>query len=100
MIRRIYNAIRHELGGISLGLGLLGLLLLGFHYSSNVFRRTLLGGFGFREGPQPTPAQLKAAVDQTFWWSVWHRLVPQILISLALISFGIYEAYKENKNKI
>jgi hypothetical protein len=100
MIRRIYNAIRYELGGIALGLGLLGLLLLVFSIPLTFFGAHFWGGFGFREGPQPTPAQLKAAVDHAFWWSVWHRLVPQIIISLALISFGLYEAYREKKSKI
>ena len=97
MIRRLYNATRGYLGGIALGLGLLGLLLFVFTIPLTLFGAHFWGGFGFREGSQPTQPQLEAAVDHVFWWSVWHRLVPQLVISLTLICFGLYEARNERK---
>jgi len=38
--------------------------------------RNFWGGMGFREGLQPTPEQLKAAVDYNLRWGILHRLVP------------------------
>ncbi len=99
MIRKIYHFVRADLGGISLGLGCLGLLLLLFTVPATFFGAHFFGGLGFKEGPRPTPDQLDAAVSHEFWWSVWHRLVPQLAISLALLGYGLYEAHMESKSK-
>ncbi|HEY4415105.1 MAG TPA: hypothetical protein VGO57_05385 [Verrucomicrobiae bacterium] len=97
MIFQFYNAIRGYIGGMSVGLGLLGLLLFVFTIPLTFFGAHFWGGFGFREGPQPTSAQYAAAVNHAFWWTVWHRLLPQLVISLALVGYGLFEAFKEGK---
>lgn len=71
-----------------------GLFLFALAIPLSLFAAHFWGGFRFREAPQPTPAQLAAAVSHEFWWVVWHRLVPLLAFSISLIAFGFYEAYK------
>jgi len=99
MFYRFCNAARAYLGGVSLALGCLGILLFALTIPLTFFGAHFWGGFGFREGPQPTAAQLDDIVTQGLLWSFWHRLMPQLVISLALISYGLYEAYRERKLK-
>jgi hypothetical protein len=99
MISRLYSSLRADLGGVALGLGCIGLFLLAVAVPFTIFEAHFWGGFGFHEGPQPTPAQYDAAVSHQLWWSVWHRLVPLLVISICLIGYGFYEAYKEKQNK-
>lgn len=99
MLTRFYNAVRDDLGGIALGLGCIGLFLFALGIPLTIFGAHFWGGFGFREGPQPTPEQLRAAVSHSFWWPVWHRLVPLFLISIALIGYGFYEVKNETDAK-
>lgn len=98
MIRSLFNAIRGYLGGIALGLGCLALLLFVFTVPLTFFGAHFWGGFGFSEGTQASSSH-DAAVSHAFWWSVWHRLVPQLALSIVLIGFGLYEAYRERKGK-
>jgi hypothetical protein len=73
---------------VALALGWIGLFLFALAIPLTIFGAHFFGGFGFREGPQPTPDQLEAAVSHQFWWSVWHRLVPLFVISIGLIVYG------------
>jgi hypothetical protein len=99
MIPRLYSSVRSYLGGVALGLGCIGLFLFALAVPLTLFGAHFWGGFGFREGPQPSPAQLEAGISQQFWWSVWHRLAPLGVVSLSLIGYGFYEAGKEKVTK-
>jgi hypothetical protein len=96
---KLYKSLRAYLGGIALALGIVGLLLFAIGIPVTFFDAHFFGGMGFREGPQPTPEQLKAAVDHNLQWSILHRLLPLFVISVALISYGFYEAHKEKEHK-
>ena len=100
MIRKPLNSVRGFLGGIALGLGFIGLLLFAVTIPLTFFTANFWAGFGFREGPQPTPAHLEAVVDRELCRAVWDRLVPQLAISLALISYGLYEGFREGKERL
>lgn len=100
MSRETINNVRGIIGGMAIGLGFLGLLLFIFTVPLTLFGAHFWGGFGFREGPQPTPAQLDATVDHVFWFGIWHRLVPQLIISVAMTGYGFYEASREARSKI
>jgi hypothetical protein len=99
MIRNAYNAVRGYLGGIALGLGCLTFLSFVFTIPLTIFGAHFWGGFGFREGFQPSSAQTDAVVSNAFWWGVWHRLVQQLVVSVVLILFGLYEARWERKRQ-
>jgi hypothetical protein len=98
-MKQFYTSIRFYLGGIALALGIIGLLLFTIGIPISIFQAHFWGGMGFREGPQPTPDQLQAAVNNNWEWSIFHRLVPLFVISVALIGYGFYEARKERANK-
>jgi hypothetical protein len=99
MPRQILNTIRIFLGDISIAVGALGFLLFSFTVPLTFFGAHFWGAFGYREGAQPTPEQLAAAVNHQLHWSVWHRLVPQLVISIALLAYGLYEASRAAKHK-
>jgi len=99
MPHKTINNVRGIFGGIAIGLGSLGLLLFVFTVPLTIFGAHFWGGLGFREGPQPPQAQLDAAVNHAFSFGFWHRLVPQFIISVALIVYGLYEARREAKSK-
>ena len=82
-----------------MALGIIGLLLFALGIPGTIFGAHFWGGMGFREGPQPTPEQLKAAVGYDLRWGILHRLVPLFVISVALISCGFYEAHQEKEHK-
>jgi hypothetical protein len=88
------------LGGISLGLGCLGLLLFVLAIPLTIFGAHFWGGFGFHEGQQPTAEQVQEAVSRAFEWSFWHRLVPLLGLSLGLLGYGFYEARQEQLSKM
>jgi hypothetical protein len=98
-VRNLYNFIRSYLGGLALVAGFVGLSLFAFGIPISLFAAHFWGGFGFREGPQPSPEQLAAAISREFWWCVWHRLVPLFLLSATLLAYGFYEAAKERENQ-
>ena len=98
-MRQFYKSFRGYIGGIALALGIIGLLLFAIGIPVTIFGAHFWGGMGFREGPQPTPEQLKAAVDYNLRWGILHRLVPLFVTSVALISYGFYEAHKEKEHK-
>ena len=93
------QAFRAYLGGFALALGTLGLLSFAAGVPLSIFGAHFFAGLGYREGAQPTPAQLQAAVNRELNWSVIHRLLPLFVGSLALIGYGFYEAVKEKKSK-
>lgn len=82
-----------------MGLGCIGLLFFFLGIPIVLFGAHFWGGFGFREGPQPTKEQLEAAVSRELWWAVWHRLAPLFIGSVALLCYGFYEAYIEKNQK-
>ena len=77
--------------------GCVGLLLFVVAIALALFAAHFWGGFEFREAPQPTPAELRAAVSREFWWIVWHRLLPWLALSISLFSYGAYARYKERQ---
>jgi len=94
-----FRAVRAYLGGVALALGSIGLVLFVFAVPFTILGAHFWGGFGFREGPQPSPVEFQAAVSRTLDWVIHNRLVPLFLISLALIIYGFYEAHMEQNSK-
>ena len=97
---RIYDSIRLYLGAVAIALGCLGLFFLVLNIPLILFGAHFWGGFGFREGPQPTREQIDAAVSRELWWAVRHRVAPLALSSIALLCYGFYEAFKEQQKKM
>jgi len=93
------KSFRAYLGGVALALGVIGLLLFSIGIPLTLFTTHFWAGMGFREGPQPTPEQLAAVINRDLWWCVLHWLGPLFILSLALISYGFYEAHQERVNK-
>jgi hypothetical protein len=94
-----YSWVRAFAGYAALGLGCIGLSLFVLGIPIILFGAYFWGGFGFREGPQPTPDQLNAAVSKEFWWAVWHRLVPLLVISGGLVAYGFYATRKKRSKE-
>lgn len=82
-----------------MGLGIIGLIFFTMGIPITIFAAHFWAGMGFREGPQPTSEQLHALVNHHLWWGMFHRLLPIFAISMALISYGFYEAHKEKELK-
>jgi hypothetical protein len=99
-VRSLYNSIRPYLGTLALGSGLVGLSLFALGIPLSLFGAHFWGGFGYREGPQPSPEQLAVAISREFWWSVRHRLAPLFLLSATFFAYGFYEAAKEREKQI
>ena len=99
MIRRLVNALRAYLGGFALVLGCVGLFVFVLAIPFTIFGAHFWGGFGFREGPQPSPAELDATVSRTLDWTIQNRLVPLFVTSVVLIGYGFYEARAEQKSR-
>jgi len=98
-MKHLFHSLRAYLGGIALGLGIIGLFLFALGIPFTIFNAHFWAGMGFREGPQPTAEQLRAAVNHELWWGFLHRLAPLFAASLALISYGLFEAYQEQEHK-
>src|SRR6266446_247967 len=94
MTARLYSSVRPYLGAVALTLGCIGLFLFAFEVPFSAWTAHFWGGF-VRKGPQPTAAQREAAESALFQWALWHRDVPSLLTSLALLGYGFYEAYNE-----
>jgi hypothetical protein len=70
---RFWNSVRPYVGGVAMAFGCIGLFLFVLAIPLTLFGAHFWGGFGFREGPQPTSDQLNAAVSHELWWAIWHR---------------------------
>ena len=94
-MKNFCQALRACLGGFALALGTLGLLSFAAGVPLSIFGAHFFAGLGYREGAQPTPAQLQAAVNRELNWSVIHRLLPLFVGSLALIGDGFTRRLKK-----
>jgi hypothetical protein len=98
-MRRFFNSVRPYLGGLALSLGCFGLFFFVLAVPFTMFGAHFWGGFGFREGRQPTRDELDAAVSREFWWAVRHRLAPLFVGSVTLVWYGFYEMKKEQEQR-
>jgi len=96
---RLYDSIRPYLGAVAIALGVFGLFFVVLSIPIILFGAHFWGGFGFREGPQPTREQIDAAVSRELWWAVRHRVAPLVLSSIALLCYGLYEAFTEKQKR-
>lgn len=99
MTARQHNAFRAYAGDAALVLGCIGLVLFVLAIPLAIFDAQFWGGFGFREGPQPSPAELHAAISREFWRVVCHGLMPLFVLSATLFSYGVYEHYKQRQTE-
>jgi hypothetical protein len=56
---RFWNSVRPYVGGVAMAFGCIGLFLFVLAIPLTLFGAHFWGGFGFREGPQPTSDQLR-----------------------------------------
>ena len=96
---KLWNTVRPYVGGVALFLG--GVCLFFFVLGMPIisFGAPFFAGLGFREGPQPSHAQVNEAISHQVEWSITHRLAPLLAASAALLLYGLYEMRHEQKQR-